>query len=102
MLEKFQVLRLGKNEDLKDETYLFSPDYKEVIERKEAVKDLGVMVDQNLDFRVQRRKALSKAWRKLGWISRTFSTRSIPFLKTIWTSLVQPHMDYGSIMTAPV
>ena len=63
---KFQVLRLGKNEDLKDETYLFSPDYKEVIERKEAVKDLGVMVDQNLDFRVQRRKALSKAWRKLG------------------------------------
>ena len=99
---KFQVLRLGKNEDLKDETYLFSPDYKEVIERKEAVKDLGVMVDQNLDFGVQRRKALSKAWRKLGWISRTFSTRSIPFLKTIWTSLVQPHMDYGSIMTAPV
>ena len=51
---KFQVLRLGKCEELKEETYLFSPEYTEVIERKEAVKDLGVMVDQNLDFKVQR------------------------------------------------
>ena len=60
------------------------------------------MVDQQLDFKVQRQKALAKAWRKLGCIGRTFSTRTIPFLKTVRTSLVQPHMDYGSIMTAPV
>ena len=60
------------------------------------------MVDQNLDLRIQRQKALSKAWRKLGWITRTFSIRTVPFLKTVWTSLVQPHLDYGSIMVAPV
>ena len=70
--QMFQVLRLGKQEDLKDETYLKSPKYSEVIERKESVKDLGIMVDHQLDFRVQRQNALSMAWRKLGWIGRAF------------------------------
>ena len=64
--------------------------------------DLGLLVDQDLDFKSQGQKAFSKAWRKLGWISRTFSTRSVQFLKTVWTSLVQPHLDYGTIIVAPV
>ena len=38
---------------------------------------------------------------KLGWVKRTFANRSIPFLKVIWTSLLQPHQDYGSILTPP-
>ena len=76
------------NEELKEGTYLFSPDVGEVIERKETVKELGVFVDQDLDFKSQRQKVLSKIWRKLGCISRTFSTRSVQFLKTVSTSLV--------------
>ena len=99
---KFQVLRLGRNEVLKEDTLLFSPDYGEIIERKESVKDLGIIVDQDLSFKQQRQRALSKCWRKIGWISRNCATRSISFLKTVWTSLVQPHLDYGSIMVAPV
>ena len=66
------------------------------------MKDLGIIVDQDLSFKPQRQKALSKCWKKIGWITRTFATRSISFLKTVWTSLVQPHLDYGSIMAAPV
>ena len=99
--KKFQVLRLGRNEVLKEENPLFSPSHV-IIERKETVKDLGITVDQDLSFRPQRQKALSKCWKKIGWITRTFATRSISFLKTLWTSLVQPHLDYGSIMVAPV
>ena len=52
---KFQVLRFGMSEDLKDETYLFTPELNEVIERKEAIKDLGVIVDQNLILRYRDR-----------------------------------------------
>ena len=65
---KFQVPRLGKNNNLRDETYLFSPNYNEVIERKEAIKVFGIRVDQDRDFKVQRQKSLGKAWRKFGWI----------------------------------
>ena len=56
---KFQVLRLGKSETLKEEIHLFFHDYTEVIERIEAVKDLGVMVEQGLDFKIQRQKSLT-------------------------------------------
>ena len=37
----------------------------------------------------------------MGWVKRTFSTRSVPFLKTVWNSLLQTHIDYGSILVCP-
>ena len=45
---KFQILRLGLNEDLKENSEYRSQDGIKVIERKSAVKDLGIMVDENL------------------------------------------------------
>ena len=59
-MEKFQVLRLGNKETLKNETYIFSPGYSEVIECKEAVKNLKIMVDQRLNLWMQRQRALDK------------------------------------------
>ena len=37
-----------------------------------------------------------------GWVKRTFFNHSIPFLKTIWNSLLQPNLDYCSVLTAHV
>ena len=45
---EIQLLRLGKTNGLKDDTLLFSPEMEHVIERKTYVKDLGVLVDENL------------------------------------------------------
>ena len=98
---KFQLLHLGNNDVLKDTTNYFAPDGVKIIERKSAVKDLGVMVDECLTYKVHRQKSAKKVIQKLGWIRRTFSSRTIPFLKTLWTSLLQPTMDYGSVLTAP-
>ena len=47
-------------------------------------------------------RALSKTRQKVGWITRTFMNREVKFLRTLWNSLAQPHMDYGSILWAPV
>ena len=47
---KFQLLRIGKNENLKLDTVLFSPGMREIIERKDCIKDLGVLVDENLKY----------------------------------------------------
>ena len=43
---KFQVLRVGRNNAILENTTLFSPDYGEVVESKEVTKDLGIMVDR--------------------------------------------------------
>ena len=44
--------------------------------------------------------AISKANKKLGWVLRTFRTRSIEFLRKLWNSLVQTHLDYCSVLWA--
>ena len=90
---KFQLLRFGKNENLKEDSNYFTPQYSEVIARSEVVKDLGVRIDHKLNYKDQLQTAVEKSNKKINWILRTFTHRSIPFLRSLWLSLVQPHMD---------
>ena len=47
---KFQMIRLGNNTDLKMDTVYFSPGMYGVVEVKKQVKDLGIYVDENLSY----------------------------------------------------
>ena len=98
---KFQVLRLGPNQELKDNTIIFSPDYGEVVEQKSSIKDLGILVDDSLSYGDQLSRAVSKATPKSSWVLRTFSTRKVEFMRTMWQSLIQCHLDYGCLLWAP-
>ena len=99
---KFQILRIGSNKELIEDTLLFSPDYENVIESKSFIKDLGILVDTDVRYCEQMDAAVRKSNKKISWIFRTFSTRNIDFLKKIWKSLVQCHLDYGSTLWSPV
>ena len=81
--DKIQVLRLGPNRELKEGTTIFSPEYAEVVEEKEVIKDLGLMVDFSLSYEQKLAKAVSKTNQKAGWVLRTFSTRNVEFLRTM-------------------
>ena len=80
---KFCVLRLGKNDEIKMNTCLLTPEFEEVIEAKEVVKDLGIMIDDSLNFNTQVETAAIKTKINSGWVLRTFKTRSIEFLRSI-------------------
>ena len=56
---KFQALRMGPLTNIKDSTVLLTPE-TEPIPVMQAVKDLGVMVDDRGDFKVQRASAVKK------------------------------------------
>ena len=90
---KFQILRLGPNKVIMETLQCFAPDGIKVIDRKSSVKDLCVMVDEELNYGVHRQKAIKKVTQKMGWVQRTFSNRTVPFLKVIWNSLLQPQLD---------
>ena len=62
---KFQVLRIGKDSNLKDSTFYYAPNGTNIIERKECIKDLGVLIDQDLTYRSHRQKALKKVFQKI-------------------------------------
>ena len=99
---KFQLVRFGNNEEIKDDTIYFTGDNKEVIERFEKLKDLGVIMNQKATFTDQIDHVEKKVRQKIGWICRSFYNRRIQFMKQLCKSLVIPHLQYGSQLWMPV
>ena len=87
---------------LKEDTILFSGNYLDPIKEEEEIRDLGITMDSLCSFKPQRAKAIKKTSHKAGWILRTFQTRDMNVLRTLWRTLVLPHQDYGSQLWSPV
>ena len=98
---KFVVIRYGRNQSLKEETIYFTGDTDEIIEEKESTKDLGILMQNDAGFSQHIEKVCSKVRQKSGWIFRTFYSRRGWFLRHMWNSLVQCHIDYCSQLWAP-
>ena len=99
---KFQlpVLRYGKNQDMKDSASYFGPNSRK-IEQTQYVKDLGVKMSDTLSFTEHIDTICTKVRQKCGWIIRTFHSRDMHTMKTLWCSIVQPHIDYCSQLWTP-
>jgi ribonuclease P/MRP protein subunit RPP40 len=98
---KFQVLRMGGKKNLIEDTMLFTPGYADPIIPSGTVKDLGILMDVDCNFVAQREAAVAKTMAKCGWVFRTFYTREISTLRTLWRSLCEPLLDYGSALWSP-
>jgi hypothetical protein len=99
--KKFQVIRYGENEDLKNETSYFAGNYDEVIERFNSLRDLGVQLSDDGKFDEHIENTCNKSRKKCGWLLRTFYSRNTHFMKQMFKSLVQPHVDYCSVLWMP-
>ena len=65
---KFQVLRYGHNQDLKDNTVYFTKEMEGIIEQHSKLRDLGVILSDDAKF-VTLTKLYSKLDRKLAGCS---------------------------------
>ena len=97
----FQVLRYGRNEELKNNTEYFTGDMENIIEQFSSLRDLGITMSDNGKFEDHINKVCSKVRQKIGWIMRSFFTRRTDILKQLWKSLVQCHIDYCSQLYLP-
>ena len=98
---KFLVLRYGSNTELKDNTIYFTSEMQDIIQPVNFCRDLGIIMQDNATFSMQIDKVCSKVRQKCGWIQRTFYNRSPRFMKHMYNTLVQPHIDYCSQLWAP-
>ena len=64
-------MRLGRNQDLKEDTCIFHPG--EVVEQKDTIKDLDILVEDSLTYGDQLAMAVTKAGHKSVWVLRTFA-----------------------------
>ena len=99
--DKFELLRYGKNVDLKETTMYFTSKMEKVIEQVNWTKDLGVILEDTGSFNSQIEKVCKKVRQKCGWILRTFYTRNLSFMRYMWNTYVQPHIDYCSQLWSP-
>ena len=63
---KFQVIRYGHNEDIKNDTTYFTGDYNEIIERYSSLRDLGVQLQEDATFKDHIENICKKARQKCG------------------------------------
>ena len=92
---KFELLRYGQNEEIKNSTFYITAN-DEIIEEKDQLRDLGVIVNNQGNFNDHIDHICAKVKQKSGWIMRTFQSRQPFFMKLLWKQLVQPHIDYCS------
>ena len=96
-----QLIRYGKDDDNKNNTFYISAD-NNIIEEKEVLRDLGVMMNNKAAFDDHITKVCQAVKQKSGWILRTFQNRNPYFMKQLWKQLVQPQVDYCSQLYLPV
>lgn len=68
-----------------------------IIERVDQIKDLGVILDEKLNFKAHIESMIAKARSRLAWIKRFANEFNDPYtIKIIFFSFVVPILEYGS------
>ena len=73
----------------------------EQIKQSDHVKDLGVYMSSSGTFKYHVDHTIAKSRQLCGWILRTFATRAVFPMLTLYKSLILPHLDYCSQLWCP-
>ena len=65
------------------------------IQSTKEQNDLGVLFEEDMSFSKHIAKNTNKAYSTLGIIHKTFSYKSIPIMKDLFTGLIRPHVEYA-------
>ena len=98
---KFEVLKPGKDEELKNDFEYFMPDDEDIVERKEVLRDLGIQYNDKATFDGYINKVCTSVNKKVAWVLRSFTNRSLSVMKLLWNQVSQGHIDYGSQLWQP-
>ena len=71
------------------------------LSKLDSVKDLGVIVSQDLRPREQCVNARNRANRVLGFIARSVTNKTVEVILRLYLALVRPHLDYAVQFWSP-
>ena len=80
---------------------VFQRRFWEIIERFCSSRDLGVQMCKDANFTDHVENICNKVRNRCGWISRTFYWKERGFMKHMFNTLLQPHIDYCSQLWMP-
>jgi ribonuclease P/MRP protein subunit RPP40 len=99
--EKFEALQYGSITELKEAYNYLTPDAANVIEQKDSLKDLGVIMSASGKFDSHIDTVVKKVRKLMGWFRRSFISRQYEFMKFFWRTYILPHLDYASQLWSP-
>ena len=91
---KFVALRYGNDKEIKEQTCYITGDGKTEITETKQTRDLGIIMSDSAKFTDHINKVAKEAKRLSGWILRTFKSRDITCMLTLYKSLILPKMEY--------
>ncbi|XP_076044916.1 uncharacterized protein LOC143027515 [Oratosquilla oratoria] len=99
--EKCKIMHVGTNNPLYEYTMNGSDGSPHTLVSVEEERDLGVTVDQRLQFSSHIQAQVSKPNRVLGAIKHTFTAMVKTAFLHLYKSLVRPHLEYASVIWSP-
>ena len=72
------------------------------IEPSNHTTDLGVIVENNLSFKMHISDIVQRARNKLSWALSVFISRNVEVVLTLYKSLVRPIVDYCCVLWSPM
>ena len=97
---KCKILHLGKNNP-KYEYYIYNDGVKSVLEETTSEKDLGVLVDNNLDFKGHVNETVKKSRQVSGLIMSTIENKTKDIMVLLFKALVRPKLEYANSVWCP-
>ncbi|MEL7079382.1 MAG: reverse transcriptase family protein [Cyanobacteria bacterium J06582_2] len=96
--DKFEHIHFGKKIDI---VHSYQDPQGHPILTKNHIKDLGILISNDLNWSPHINKIISDCRKQVAWILRTFSKRDIDTMRTLWISLIRPIIDYCSPLWSP-
>ena len=97
--EKCPILTLGKFQNIKYVHKYMLNGHK--LDHVEEEKDLGIIFDSELIFEKHFADKIKKANQMAGIIRRSFTFLDPNLFKTLLTTFVGPHLEYGQAIWSP-
>ena len=98
--DKFEVLRYWPGRLSKPDDPYLDPE-GQPIEEKSHLRDLGVEMGNDCTFLAHIENTVAAANKLAGWALRSFQRRSKHVMLTIWKTMIQPKLDYCSVLWSP-
>ena len=83
----------------KEHSQYFANDFE--ISRSVQVRDLGIVVDENLNWNLHIHKVYTKCRQLCAWVLSIFHTREKHTMLTLYKSLIRSKLEYGSVLFNP-
>ena len=98
--DKCHHVLIGENTEA-SKYEMVSGQKRNTMKRDESEKDLGVFIDEKLNFRDHITKKVNIANRNLGIIFRSFTYMDKVMFLNLYKSMVRPHIEYATQVWSP-